>query len=314
MPRVIDDSMVVPATRVLLGAVDVDGGATDEQRAVIASIVSGYWGRPDLDLDTLEPLDPEGAAAAITQDAHRGRVRELMVLLELCRHPTSDAQMQRVDEYAAALCESGSGLAIARTLVREGAEQAMADYNRYVGDTAQVLAEPSLRDAYSGVLAQPDAELGARLRALHDLPASTLGYEYVEFYRRNGITLPGDDPNAPALFVAHDMCHVICGYEPTGQGEIALGAMQLALTDNHAHWMQFLGNLAVHEAGFLSTGSVTAKTAALTREGATDMLARAMLRGSQCTGDFAGADHLALVALPLAEVRARFGVPPLDAS
>ena len=36
MPRVIDDSMVVPATRVLLGVVDVDGGATEEQRAVIA--------------------------------------------------------------------------------------------------------------------------------------------------------------------------------------------------------------------------------------------------------------------------------------
>src|SRR6476646_6754075 len=99
MPRVIDDSMVVPATRVLLGAVDVDGGATDEQRAVIASIVSGYWGRPDLDLDSLVPLDPEGAAAAITQATHRHRVRELMVLLELCRHPGSAAQMQRVDEY-----------------------------------------------------------------------------------------------------------------------------------------------------------------------------------------------------------------------
>jgi ubiquinone biosynthesis protein Coq4 len=33
------------------------------------------------------------------------------------------------------------------------------------------------------------------MRALHDLPVGTLGYEYVEFYQRNGITLPGDDPN-----------------------------------------------------------------------------------------------------------------------
>jgi ubiquinone biosynthesis protein Coq4 len=313
MPRVIDDSMVVPATRVLLGAVDVDGGATDEQRAVIAAIVSGYWGRPDLDLDELEPFDPAAAAAAITQDAHRSRVRELMVLLELCRHPLSDAQLRRVEEYAAALDQSGPGLTIARTLVREGAEAAMADYSRYLDDTSQMLAEPSLRDAYTTVLTAPDVELAARLRALHDLPEGTLGYEYVEFYRRNGITLPGDDPNMPAVFVAHDMCHVIGGYEPTGQGEIALGAMQLALTDNHAHWMQFLGNLAVHEAGFLSTATVTAKTATLTREGATDMLARAMLRGSQCTGDFTTADHLALAEVPLAEVRARFGVPPIDA-
>jgi hypothetical protein len=41
MPRVIDDSMVKPATTTLLDAGDVDGGATDEQRAVIAPIVSG---------------------------------------------------------------------------------------------------------------------------------------------------------------------------------------------------------------------------------------------------------------------------------
>ena len=116
----------------------------------------------------------------------------------------------------------------------------------------------------------------------------------------------------PAVFVSHDMCHVIAGYEPTGQGEIALGAMQLALTDTRAHWIQFLGNLAVHEAGFLSTDSIAAKTATLTREGATSMLAHALLRGSQCTGDFTSADHLALAELPIEEVRASFGIPPLD--
>ena len=50
----------------------------------------------------------------------------------------------------------------------------------------------------------------------------------------------------------------------------------------------------------------------LTRAGATDMLGQALLRGSQCTGDFATADHLALAATPLAEVRTEFGVPPLE--
>ncbi|MCJ7672166.1 MAG: ubiquinone biosynthesis protein COQ4 [Acidimicrobiia bacterium] len=313
MARVIDDSMVEPVVRALLGAVDIDGGATDEQRAVIAAIVSGYWERPDLALDTLVPLDPAGAAAVITNEAHRTRVRELMVLLELCRHPLSEAQVDRVDEYAAALGQTGPGLGIARTLVREGAEHAMADYSRYLGALEPAMAEPSLRDQYTAALDAPDPELAARLRALHDLPVGTLGYEYVEFYRRNGITLPGDDPNMPAVFVAHDMCHVIGGYEPTGQGEIALGAMQVAVADTDAHWMGFLGNLAVHEAGFLSSPTLVAKTATLTREGAPELLARAMWRGSQCTGDFTTADHLSMVDLRLGEVRDRFGVPPLEA-
>jgi len=313
VPRVIDDSLVEPATRTLLGVIDVGDGATDEQRAVLAAILHGYWGRPDLDLDALEPLDPDGAAAAITEKAHRRRMRELMVLLELCRHPLMDAQVQRVDDYAGALGESGPGIEIARTLVRQGADEAMADYHRYLGGVDEKLAEPSLREAYTALLEAPDHELAARLGALHDLPADTLGYQYVEFYRRNGITLPGDDPNMPAVFVAHDMCHVIAGYEPTGQGEIALGAFQLAVADNDTHWMQFLGNLAVHEAGFLRTETLVPKTGSLMREGATEMLAEALRRGSECTGDFTIADHLAIADVPLEDVRAQFGVPPLAA-
>jgi hypothetical protein len=311
MPRVIEDAMVEPVSRVLLGAIEVDGGATAEQQSVLAAIVCGYWGRGDLDLKSLTPLDPSGAAAVITEEAHRRRVRELMVLLELCRHPGSDAQCRRVDEYAAALGESGPGQALARTLVREGAEHALADYHRYLDGLTPDLAEQSLRGRYSSNLAAPDQELATRLRALHDLPAGTLGYEYVEFYRRNGLELPGEDVYMPAVFVSHDMCHVIGGYEPTGQGEIALGAMQLAVADNDAHWMQFLGNLGVHEAGFLRTETIVPKSASLTRAGAPALLAEALARGSQCSGDFTAADHLALAEVPLSEVRDNFGVPPL---
>jgi len=35
-----------------------------------------------------------------------------------------------------------------------------------------------------------------------------------------------------------------------------------------------------------------------------------MARGSNSTGDFTTADHLAMADRPLADVRAQFGVPP----
>jgi hypothetical protein len=237
--RVIPDWAVEPVVRVLAGAIDVDGGPTDEQLAVLRAFVSGYWGRTDLDVGTVVAIDPTSAGAAITDPAHRRRVRELMVMLELCRHPLSEAQVARVEEYAAALDDRA-----------------------------------------------PD--------------------------RRNGIDLPGVDPNSPALFVAHDMCHVIAGYEPTGQGEIALGAIQLAVADTDAHWLNCLGNLSVHEAGFLAAGSVVPKSGTLLRPGATDLVAEAFRRGAACTADFTTADHLAMVEVPLADVRDRFGIPPLD--
>ena len=310
MQRIIDDAMVEPVCRTLVGAAGVEGGMTSEQRAVLQAIVWGYWDRPDLDLGALTPLDPAQAAAAITDPAHRRRLRELMVLLELCRHPLSEGQVQRVDEYARALGESGPGLSLARTLVREGAEQAAADYRRSLRRLEADLAEPSLRDRYLDDLQAPDHELAGRLRALHELPVGTLGYEYVEFHRRNGFELPGDDPNMPAVFLAHDMCHVIGDYEPTGPEEIALGAMQLAVSDTDAHWIAFLGNLSVHEARFSDAANLTPKAATLSREGAPELLAQALRRGSGCTGDFTTADHLALADAALDEVRQRFGVPP----
>jgi hypothetical protein len=144
---------------------------------------------------------------------------------------------------------------------------------------------------------------------LHDLPKGTLGYEYVEFYRRNDLTLPGDDPHLPLTFVSHDMCHVIGGYEPVGVDEIALGGMQLAMTDTDAHWLQFLGNLGVHEAGYLGGTGLVSKQGTLARPGATETLAHALARGSGCTGDFTAADHLGMADRALADVRAEFGVP-----
>jgi hypothetical protein len=310
MARVVRDQAVEPAVRVLLSAMDVDGGATAEQRAVLDALASGLWSDHDLDVSSLAPLEPTAARAALPDPEDRQRTVELLILFELCRHPLSPAQVARTEAYAAALDVSGHGLALVRDLVSQGVEAAAIDFQRYFDAKRPNLSEPTLRGTRDDAPEAADPELAQRLRALHDLPPGTLGHEYVEFYRRNQLTLPGDDPSSPAVFVSHDMCHVIGGYEPTGPGEIALGAMQLAITDNDAHWIQFLGNLGVHEAGYLG-GHVVPKQATLARPGAAATLADALRRGEQCTGDFTAADHLAMVELPLSEVRARFGVPPL---
>jgi ubiquinone biosynthesis protein Coq4 len=310
MPRIVDDSMVETVTQVLLGAIDAGDGGTDEQRAVLRALVEGYWERPDLDLGALAALSPDEAADAVANPSHRRRVRELMALLESCRHPLTEAQVDRVEAYAKALHEDGPDIAIVRSLVNNGAQHAMADFQRFIDEIQVDLAEPTLTADYLQQFDTPKPELAARLRQLHELPEGTLGYEYIEFYRRNNLTLPGDDPNLPAVFVSHDMCHVIAGYEPTGPEEIALGAMQLGVVDSDAHWVQFLGNLAIHEAGYFNNESFVGKTATLEREGAAALLAEGLRRGAQCTGDFTHADHLGIAAIPLAEVRERYGVPP----
>jgi hypothetical protein len=180
MTRFIEDESVEVVIGALVGVVDVEGGPTSEQRAVLQALASGCWGRSDLDVGAMRPLSVDDTAAVVTDPRARRRLRELMVLLELCRHPLSEAQVARVEEYAAGLGESGPGLQMARDLVRESADVARADYARFLAGRAEELAEPALRGKYPlGDFTAPDHELAVRLRALHDLPKGTLGYEYV---------------------------------------------------------------------------------------------------------------------------------------
>ena len=217
MTLLVSADLVEPVTSALLGAIDVNGGATDEQLAVLRAVVTHLWERPDLDLSTLAPLGPNAAAAAITDPHARRRLRELMVMLEFCRHPETAAQVERVEQYAHELGFDGPELEIARHWIDEGVERATADFERFYGENLETLSEPSLRERYLRI-ENPDLELAQRLEALHDLDEGTLGHAYIEFYRRNNITVPGADVHTPAHYVSHDMNHVISGYEPTGPG------------------------------------------------------------------------------------------------
>jgi hypothetical protein len=310
MPRIIDAQHAEPAIRAMVGAADVDGGPTEEQLAVIGALAAGYY-EIDVDLATVEPLGPQATADAFADQAMRRRMRELLVLVEMCRHPLTATQAARVEEFCMAMGESGPGLVIMRDLIDKSRVDAAEDYMRFfTGATVGPMLEEQLATRYAAPLDAPAPELAERLARLGDAGPDTLGAAYLDFYARNGFDLPGIGMNMPAVFVSHDMCHVIAGYEPIGVDEIALGAMQLGIADSDAHWLQFLGNLGVHEAGFLDGGgTLVPKESGLSRPGAPETIAHALWRGAQCTGDFTTADHLALADQPLAEVRAAFGIP-----
>jgi hypothetical protein len=90
---VIEPNTLEPVLGALRGAIDVDDGPTAEQLSVLGAVASGWGAAPDLDLDAIAPLEPAEAADAIVDPGTRRRTRELMVLMELCRHPLGEAQV-----------------------------------------------------------------------------------------------------------------------------------------------------------------------------------------------------------------------------
>ena len=154
----------------LLAAIDVDGGPTDEQRAVLRSVVHHVWQRPDLDLDALDPLTSAEVSARLSDDLDRLRFCELAMLLELCRHPQSPAQVECVEACAAALGVDGIEMATVRRALEQGAAVVAEDLERSYREILPEISELQLRDRYL-TLDEPDPALGDRLRGAPRPPA-----------------------------------------------------------------------------------------------------------------------------------------------
>ena len=294
----------------LLAVIDAGDGGTAEQHTVLDAFVRHVWRTADLDLSGCTPLTPSELGTRLADPTARLRFVEMATVLELCRHPQSAAQVDRVEAAAAALGVDGIAIGSTRTALERGAAIAAEDLERTYREILPEISELTLRDRYL-TLDTPDPALGDRLRALHDLPPGTLGHAYVEFYRRNGFPLPGDDVHLPAHYVNHDMNHVITGYEPTAPGEVARSGFLFAADTSRHNWLEFLLTLSIHESGVLTHGEIRAKVATLERAGVADLLGEGLARGEQCTVDLPSIDHLAIAAEPLDAIRERFHVVPL---
>lgn len=308
MPILVPPPLVEPVVRGLLGAIDVDDGPTDEQLVVLQAIVEHLWQRPDLDVRALGGADLAATIAAVDDEGARLRFYEILVALECCRHPLTEAQLVSVERAAAALGFDGPDLRLFRSMVDEGAERAKADFARFLRWSADARAEPSLIGTPIPQ-GEPDPALVARVEEACDNPPGTLGHAFKRFYERSGVPLPGVEFSPlNHFYVAHDMTHVIAGISTTAEAEVALSAFLMTMVDDEVNRSALLASMIVHEAGFGDAGKVKAEAGILARPGAADLLAAELARGARCTGDFSRVDHFAVAGVPLAEIRAEYGV------
>lgn len=312
--------------RGLAGLMDVEAGPTPEQDRIFRALATYLLGADPAWLSPATSLGPKDLSARLPDHQYQRLFMQMAIILDLCRHPRSEAQLQRLEAYAAALRFDGPQIATVREFAHLTAAEATADFIRLYDSYMPELSEHSS----SWLPGQPleyDDEFFARVKRLGEMPYGSLGWAFANFYTRSKLKVPGRDTPNPGYYVCHDMNHVITGYEATGPGEIALGAFKLALNNSDANWMASMTNFLIHEVGLFVHGSdlqfvphggdgdpyyVDGIRGALDMPGAPELLAEALERGSACLGDFSQLDHLAMAHIPLAEIRREYNVRPLS--
>ena len=200
----------------------------------------------------------------------------------------------RVQRYLTALGAGDDEQQLVRDYVAGEHDRLAADYLRVYQRPAPAVELP----------ADGADELAARLDALSTCPQGSVGRVFDDFYARHGYAWPFDDPS----MVTHDFTHVLAGYEPTPEGEVALQAMLVSATDGERHYPGLLVSLLLFEVGMLPFNDLVPKEAVLARPGAAELIGVALARGVRCGVDFADLDHLSLAGRDLAEVRAELGI------
>jgi len=309
MALIVAPFLVEPVARGLLGSVSANGGPTLEQWRLLQAFVSHLWSRPDLAVDQLKPLAPEGLVPWLVDGQDRQTFHQLQVTLEFCRHPQTPEQLQLGEAYAAALDVSSAARRVAKELMDRGIAQAAADVERTFNRFLPLRSELTLASKRASA-SEPEWDLARRIQGFSELPEGSFGRGLIHYYERFGIPIPGSEPCAlNHFYVAHDSTHVIAGIAVTDAGEIALSAFQLAMQDNPINQSALLASLITHEAGFVSANpTLEPTTASLDTPLAAQVLAQEMARGSRCTGDFSLVDHVALAPVALDEVRRQFNV------
>lgn len=320
-----------PVSRAVLKAlrylIDVEGGATAEQMKVLHTLGINFLMLKPSEVEAKSILLPNELSRWLPGEKERRCFLQLAIMVELCRHPRSKAQLLRFEEFASALDFHGVELQIVQELCHRTAEEATADFiHIYSGSMPELSEQHGAVISTEGIVKYSD-DFFEQIATLHTNPRDSLGWCFAEFYQRNDLRLPSRDTPNPGYYVCHDMNHVITGYEPTGPGEIALGAFKLALCPSEANWLASLTNFLIHEAGLFKHGTnlqfvpygrdgepyhgLDGKRGALDLPGAPELLAEALRRGDACSGDFSTLDHLAIADVPLIEIRRQFNVIPL---
>jgi hypothetical protein len=299
------------------------GGLEPCQVGLMGAIV-GVLFDIQVDLDALDPLEPDELAVALSgrPEEFRRRVVHHMVLGELVLRPIPPDVARRVAAYAEAIDIDDQFVRIARRYAQGGFGLAWLDLQQSgftehweLARTDQLKTTVKLEHQLAaGVEDPPLAEAWANFQ--HHAPG-TLGRGMWDMYRGRGFGLPGTTDGASAYLAQHDFVHVLADYGTNLKGELEVFSL-IARADPDPKGFAWLATLVgLFETGYVADAGFFTGDLEEARLGSPAMHARvadALLRGrvvcDRLRTDLLEVDYHQLSNLPIDDVRKELGFEP----
>jgi len=220
--------------RAVVSACRLDGWASPAQPKLLHTLFNRLLG-PDLDFETLPPIDPAGVMTALTAQSARDELIQLMVVVEILCNPLPERLERSVAGWASALHVHERSLAYTRDLARGEMAKAVHDFYRlnWIGDLDRRAPEfksllARIGDKAYAFTAEENAAEAARWEGWAANPAGSIGRALWDFYSARGFTVPGRAGAVNAAVAQHDWIHVLGDYGTTPLGEIEVLSFQAA--------------------------------------------------------------------------------------
>lgn len=304
-------------TRAFKAVLSAGGPIRPMQRALIRASEKHFTHVP-IDLDAVEPATRDEVAAAFPDPAQRAQLVHVMCALLMTGEQIRPADEAALKTFATALGLDEPMIANIRRVAEGRTRMIQFDMHRryFTGPAIKAAFDQDGLRGLWNVFANmagfaEDAELAARFDALEHLPEGTLGRGLWDFYRKNEFTLPGHKGGTPVQLVAHDLGHVLAGYDASKEGEIAMIGFQAGFQQDQPFGLLFFlllhANLGIKVATFSEP-----EIGYLAHPDALDMFFRAYNRGATVNVDLMAPDWDFWPDLdqPVEALRARYGIPP----
>ena len=273
----------------------------------------------DADVDALDPIKPLEFAAGFTSPELREQFTNGMLVMALSDGVPPREMVAEGEAFATAIGVSTPALVDLRLLTERHMTIFKIDFLRrsQIADIMKnQLAQKGPLGLAKAVLTMrgvmEDPALAARYRAWNDLPEGTLGRSLVEFYARNGFSLPGERKGFPEAGLFHDLCHVLGGYGTDPEGEVQVAAFTAGFKKERPLFIMLFAVLIFSTGvNMRPTNEDFTTVGVLGKPGVAERLFAAMERGARVNQDLSDKwDYWAMAALPLDEVRRRLNVVP----